>query len=415
MRSRAALVLGLGSLCVASPSVLGAPQGRSPSKAGGPARARTTMSELLRRELSALRQLRSQRVELRRVRMGRVAVEGELRRIGVALGEVRRRREGLLKVIRRRSALLRARMRALYRLVRATARLPLLDSRRAHIHTDGRYALLRILGRDQRELRHLRAELGRLATELRSARRRRGEAKAVLVDLARRRDRIGARVAQCRQELASLRHRRRGHKGQASEWNATARALLQKITALAERLRREAVTFEQRRGRLTRPVPGMIVKWFGERKILGTKVTSLSKGVEISALPNWKVRAPAPGTVRFTGSVVGFGKVVIIDHDEGYMSVLGNLERLLVKVGDRVGENRVIAMFGRRSRRARPSIYFELRRGGRAIDPVPWLRGGMVELRKRGPRRRRRRRPVAAPPASGSRSTASTPSGLAQR
>ncbi len=356
-----------------------------------PRTGRVTMSELLRQELSSLRQLRHQRVELRRVKMGKRAIEGELRRIYAALGEVKRRQKGLKKVLVKRRGVLRSRVRALYRLVRATARLPLLDSRRAQIPRDGRDALLRIVRRDLRELHSLKSESKRLVAELHNVRRRRTQAMAVLTDLARRRDRIGARVAQCKQEAAGIRYRRRRHKGHGSEWNKTARGLEKKIVALTLRLRREAISFDHRKGKLTRPVPGMIVKWFGERKVAGTKVTSLSKGVEISAMPNWKVRTPAPGKVRFAGTVAGYRNVVIVDHDEGYMSVVGNLDKLLVKVGDTVGSNRVIAMFARRSRTVRPSIYFELRRSGRAIDPIPWMRGGLAELRKRGPRHLRRK------------------------
>jgi len=380
-----ALLLGLG---MGAPYVRAAPGQRV---APAPKPGLVTMSELLRQELSSLRQLRLQRVELRRVRMGKRAIAGELGRIYTALGEVKRRQRSLKKVVAKRAAELRARVRALYRLVRATARLPLLDSRRARIPRDGRAALLRILRRDLREVYHQKQEQKRLASELSNVRRRRGQGLAVLKDLARRRDRIQARVARCRQELASVRYRRRRHKGHSSEWNVAARQLEKKIGALTLRLRREAVSFDHRKGKLARPVPGMIVKWFGERRVAGTKVTTLSKGVEISAMPKWKVRAPAPGRIRFAGAVTGFRNVVIVDHDEGYLSVIGNLDRLLVKVGDSVSASRVIAMFTRRSRAVRPSIYLELRQSGRAIDPVPWLRGGLAELRKRGPKHLRRR------------------------
>lgn len=380
------LALGLG---IATPGVKAAP-GKGVARAAPP--GGITMSELLRQQLSSLRQLRHQRVELRRVKMGKRAIEGELRRIYTALGEVKRRQKGVTKVLTKRSVKLRARVRALYRLVRATARLPLLDSRRAQIPRDGRDALLRILRRDLRERRQLKREQQGLVKELKNVRRRRSQALAVLKDLARRKDRIGAQVAHCKQELAGIRYRRRQHKGHASEWNADARLLEKRIGALTMRLRKEAISFDHRKGRLTRPVPGMIVKWFGEQRVAGTKVTTLSKGVEISAMPRWKVRTIAPGKVLFAGAVTGFRNVVIVDHDEGYMSVVGNLDKMLVKVGDTVGVNRVIAMFNRRSRAVRPSIYLELRRSGRAIDPVPWLRGGRAELLKRGPRRLRRRR-----------------------
>ncbi|MFH2007833.1 MAG: peptidoglycan DD-metalloendopeptidase family protein [bacterium] len=356
------------------------------------ANRRVTMAELLSQELSTLRQLRAQRVEMRRVRMGRRSTHGELRRVYVALGEVKRRQRGLVKQIDDQRVRLRRRVRALYRLVRSTSRWPLLDSRRAHVPQDGRDTLLRIVRRDVNEVKHLQRERKRLSEELADVRKRREQGLAVLKDLDRRRDRIQAQLAQCNQELVSLRHRRSNHRGQASEWNHRARELDGKIVKLTQSLRREVGSFDERRGKLLRPVPGLIVRWFGKERIAGTKATTAFKGVEISALPNWKVRSPAPGKVRFIGPVAGFGNVVIIDHDEGYLSVLGHLDRTLVKVGDAVPAGRPIALFAQRSRQERPAVYYELRRGGASINPIPWLRGGVVEYHRRGPRRPRSER-----------------------
>ena len=383
MRRAVASYVGFFAVVIGVAPALAAP---GLSRPGPP--PRVTFSELLRQELSSLRQLRQQRIEIRRISMGRRAVQGELRRVRVALMETRRRLKAVKGQVAKRQGVLRARVRALYRLVRATARLPLLDSRRAKVPRDGRDALLKIVRRDVSELAHLRAERDLLARALVEVRKRRSQAWAVRGDLDRRRDRVQARVAQCQQELSGGRHRIRNHRGHGSEFNRAARALQKQVLALAAQLKREAVTFASRRGKLVRPVPGLILRWFGETSVAGTKTTTAFKGVVISALPNWKVLAPAPGQVRYTGAVAGFGKVVIIDHDEGFISVVGYLDRLLVNTGDQVNEGRALAVIS--GGKGRAKVYYELRLSGQPIDPIPWMRGGLAELVRRGPKRLRR-------------------------
>jgi septal ring factor EnvC (AmiA/AmiB activator) len=107
--------------------------------------------------------------------------------------------------------------------------------------------------------------------------------------------------------------------------------------------------------------------------------------VEISALPAWKVRAPAEGTVRFAGPVPGFGNVLAFDHDEGYLSLVGHLGPLLVKVGERVRAAQPVASLPPAREGGPHKVYLELRRSGRAFDPIPWIQGGLAERAKRSP------------------------------
>jgi septal ring factor EnvC (AmiA/AmiB activator) len=221
----------------------------------------------------------------------------------------------------------------------------------------------------------------------------------VLRDLDRRRDRLLARIARWRQELTAVRHQRRHHRGHAREWDRAAFTLEREIVALRLRLQRQVASFEDRRGKLVRPVPGLIVGWYGETRVPDTKATEISRGVEISALPRWKVRAPADGTVRFAGRVPTFGNVVVLDHDEGYLSVVGHLGKVLVKEGAPVKGGRPLAALPPAKGRRALRVYYELRRSGEAIDPVPWLRGGLAERRKRGPKHDPRTgRPARAAP-----------------
>jgi len=359
--------------------------GLAPARAVEPAPAapRRTISDLLREELDALQETEQARVEQRRVTTGRRGVRGELERLARATADVQRRLAGLRRDLTARRDTTRARVRLLYRKVRATSRYPLLDPRRAHAPRDGRESLLRIVRRDLAEVRRLRGEEQRLVASVEDLKLRRSQALAVVRDLDRRRDEVQSNVSRLQQVLVDVRYRRTHHRGHVSEWTASAYAKEREIVVRTLRLRVVAPSFESRKGSLVRPVPGMILQPFGEEPLAGTRTTAPARGIEISALASWKVRAPAPGTVRFAGPVEGFGNVLVIDHDEGYLSVIGRLGDLLVKPGDRVPIAGTVALLAGRARE-RLAVYYELRLEGKAIDPTPWIAGGLAEARERG-------------------------------
>jgi septal ring factor EnvC (AmiA/AmiB activator) len=99
--------------------------------------------------------------------------------------------------------------------------------------------------------------------------------------------------------------------------------------------------------------------------------------------PGAGVVAPCGGTVAFAEPFRGYGLLVIIDCGGGYHAVLAGMARLevsaglAIQVGNPVGamrEEEKIASAG--AARGRPVLYMELRKGGRPVDPAPWLRTG---------------------------------------
>lgn len=267
----------------------------------------------------------------------------------------------------------------------------MIDPRRARVPADGRAALIRILRRDQAEVRHLRAELLRAQNGIQEGLERHRQAVAVLRDLDRRWDERSAQVARAEQRVAGLRYERDHFRGGAHEWTAEALRLEKQVVALLVARQHRRPSFESLRGRLLRPVPGMIVRWFGEHRVAGTKATERCRGVEISALPRWKVRAPAAGTVRYSGRIAGQGAVIVLDHGAGYLSVLAHVGSPSVRPGQRVRAGGVVATVGTLGGRRVARIYYELRRGAQPMDPAAWLRGGLAERRERESKRRPRR------------------------
>jgi septal ring factor EnvC (AmiA/AmiB activator) len=128
--------------------------------------------------------------------------------------------------------------------------------------------------------------------------------------------------------------------------------------------------FAQLRGKLAWPVNGQIVARYGETRAGGVKWDGVLFATERGA----QVRAIYQGRVIFADWLPGLGLLTIIDHGDGYLSLYGHNERLFKAVGESVGAGEAIAAAGDTGGSTRPELYFEIRRGGRPVDPRPWFK-----------------------------------------
>ncbi len=128
--------------------------------------------------------------------------------------------------------------------------------------------------------------------------------------------------------------------------------------------------FGKLRGKLSLPVKGVLTNRFGSPRLNGGLVW---KGLFIRAATGTEVRAVAAGRVVFADWLRGFGNIIILDHGGGYMSLYGDNETLLKKVGDRVHGGDAIAEVGNSGGNAESGLYFELRDQGVPLDPMKWV------------------------------------------
>jgi septal ring factor EnvC (AmiA/AmiB activator) len=128
--------------------------------------------------------------------------------------------------------------------------------------------------------------------------------------------------------------------------------------------------FGRLRGKLAWPVDGKLVARFGEERIGGLKWD----GVLVATDRGSPVRAVSPGRVVYADWLPGLGLLTIVDHGDGYLSLYGHNDRLYKAVGDRVAAGDPIAAAGDSGGRSRPEVYFEIRKGGRPVDPRPWFK-----------------------------------------
>lgn len=118
------------------------------------------------------------------------------------------------------------------------------------------------------------------------------------------------------------------------------------------------------------PVRGGLVSSFGD------KIDDFrNKGIDIRAISGSPVRAAAAGKVVYSDSKMrGFGKTVIIDHGDSIQTVYAYNSEILVRIGDIVARDQIIAKAGDTGRAKEPSLHFEVRRDGEPVDPLRYLK-----------------------------------------
>ena len=128
--------------------------------------------------------------------------------------------------------------------------------------------------------------------------------------------------------------------------------------------------FSKYKGRLTWPVAGTLVHDFGQPRV-GGKIAW--NGVVLAAPRGREVRAIYHGRVAFADWLAGMGLLVIVDHGEGYMTLYGYNETILKNAGDWVAPGDVIATVGDSGGQSEASVYFELRKGTKPVNPRQWV------------------------------------------
>jgi len=208
-------------------------------------------------------------------------------------------------------------------------------------------------------------------------------------DVARRAAAEAAHAANLRGALADLLAAQQAAEARAREATARAERAHRDEEAAAAQRRQEALAnpgpglpspglptpvsaggAEMRAGS---PVAGRVIRAFGEPTEAGP-----ANGISLEPAPGARVSAPCAGRVAFAGPFRSFGLLLILDCGMSYHFVLAGLDRLDVEVGHPVQTGEPVGVMANWDPRApgpRPALYVELRRGGQAVDPAPWLRG----------------------------------------
>src|SRR5262245_37561928 len=198
--------------------------------------------------------------------------------------------------------------------------------------------------------------------------------------LAKVQDSVRKDATKKKKLIASLRKEKEGRVGALKKLEQAA-LLLQKM--MDEMSRRSVgksselpagAGFDAMKGKLDWPVRGEITGGFGKIRHPEFSAEVFRKGIDIEAPVGEEIKAVEKGKVVFAESFSGYGRMVIVDHGERYFSVYAHLSEILKKMGDPVKRGEALGRVGDSDSLVGARLYFEMRKDGKSIDPLPWFR-----------------------------------------
>lgn len=136
-------------------------------------------------------------------------------------------------------------------------------------------------------------------------------------------------------------------------------------------------TSEYGGGAISWPVPGhnRISSPFGYRIHPILKTKKFHSGIDIPAPTGSDVIAGESGVVIHSGNLGGYGKVIMVDHGSGIVTLYAHNSRLVARKGQNVSKGDIIAKIGTTGMSTGPHSHFEVRKNGSYENPVPWVKG----------------------------------------
>lgn len=309
-----------------------------------------------------------------RARRAQAETDRRLADVGAEIDRLEREREALETRTARRASELAIQLATAYR-QGVHSRLKMLLDQEDPRRLARRLAYHGYLTRARVEaIEALKASLEELALTRERLDRRAEELAALLETRKRETRRLEAARAERERALAALDERIENDRARLAQLRRNARELTALIEELGEVLadvppEMEIPPFESLKGRLPMPVAGPVLEAYGDRRSGDLEWT----GWLIDTEAGREVTSVAHGRVAYADWLRGYGLLLIIDHGEEYMSLYAHNEALMRDVGDWVAPGDVVALAGRSGGVERPALYFELRSGGRPVDPAAWI------------------------------------------
>jgi septal ring factor EnvC (AmiA/AmiB activator) len=185
------------------------------------------------------------------------------------------------------------------------------------------------------------------------------------------------RVKRVSHEYSDVRKRVKMTRDEVRKLEENAKA----IAALIKKLRKRAKKPYKATGKgpafaknsLAWPAAGPVLSTFGKKRVKELKTWVINNGIEIGAAKGSTVKAVASGEVIYAGLFRSYGRVVIVEHGKGFVSIYGQLGAMSRKTGERVSRGAPLGAAGAGDD-GKGLLYLELRQGSDALNPLTWLK-----------------------------------------
>jgi septal ring factor EnvC (AmiA/AmiB activator) len=280
-----------------------------------------------------------------------------------------------------RRELLKKRARALYRWQRGGSPFVLLNGGSSVVELMQRKRYLELtLAYDRALLRQLSEAATRQQVLKRELEREREELDRQRRSLVEIKESVRLEREKKKELLSSLRREKEAHMRALKELDQAAQRLqkmMDEITRKSVALTKEpppGAGLEALRGKLEYPVRGAVMGGFGKTRHPEFSAELFRKGIDIDAPLGEEVRAVEGGRVVFADRFSGYGKMMIIDHGQRFYTIYAHLSDVFKRAGEAVRRGEPIALVGDSDSLAGARLYFEIRRDGKPLDPLPWFK-----------------------------------------
>ena len=343
------------------------------------------LSELKVKEGSVLQSLGKIESELGRRNRELKIADAKLTSIKSELARKEAEAEALDRTLAQRQEILQKRAVALYRWQRSGSPLVIFNG----AETLGRFMqhkhyLQLALEFDQQLAAELRNESERQAVVRQELADKRAELDGQKQILAIAKEAVRREAESKKIALSSLRQEKQSRAKALREMEMAALRLQKMLEEIARRAMSKPSDgspapstgsgLDALRGQLDWPVRGAVTAPFGKFKHPEFATEIVRNGIDIDAAPGEAIRAVEKGRVVYADRFSGYGKMVIVDHGQRYYTIYGHLGEMLKKTGDEVRRGETLGRVGDSDTSGGPTVYFEMRKDSRSVDPLAWLR-----------------------------------------
>ena len=288
----------------------------------------------------------------------------------------------LAQTISNQESFLNERLVALYKYGEASVPETLFSARLPDEWLDLRRSMAAILDQDRKSLEDFRRRQNAVGTHREQLKGDERELQQLREKTEKKKREVEKDRAAKGKLLDGVRNEKRIHLAAVQDLEAASVQLQTLINRLEKeiraRARQEMATspgkgFGALRGKLPRPVDGRVLSSFGKNENPQFHTFTVQKGIEIEAPLGAEIRAVYDGRVLYADWFKGYGKILIIDHGEGYYTLSGHASALLKNVGEEVRAGEPVALVGDTGSLRGPCLYFEIRQRGKPLDPIEWL------------------------------------------
>jgi len=340
-------------------------------------------SEAKKQEHSILTELESMDMDLVKKRTEAKKAEANLNEVGSRMGQTETEMETTKTKLRGREADLANRLTSMYKSGRSGGPWTVLISG-DYASMLKRYKYLSVMSRQDKRLMDGYAgdlhELDRSRVQLKAERERFDRLKAVRDAEARS---VQEKEEQKKTVLASVRKQKSSYEAMARELEEAGRRMQDLLRHFEDEAAKEKPpapgmpipkNLPVLKYGLDWPVSGRVISRFGKQKHPDYDTYIFKKGIEVEAPLGAEVRSVEAAQIVFANWFKGLGLIAILRHGGDYYTVYAHLAELRVKAGDKVGRGQVIATIGDTGAPNGTSLYFEVRKGPEAVDPIRWLK-----------------------------------------